>query len=185
VEVGHILLQVGDLLLCSRHLVLGGLTADGVKGLPFRDGVACGDKDLLHGAALGQGDGGGILGLGVAAALDHALDGGDLGGLGLNLAVHGFLCRKKAVQEKAAHRQDDQGDDGVPYLFPLLFFLVGRAAGTGGGSRRSGGFRDRRVLLCHFCHVWIPPKFPVNVTCHPLYHAVCGAQQQTDDNFLR
>ena len=61
-QVGHVLLQVIHLLLGGGHGILGLLAADGVERLAHGDSVAGGHQDLLHGAALGQGNGGRLLG---------------------------------------------------------------------------------------------------------------------------
>ena len=133
-------------------------SSDGIEGLPRSDRIAGGDVDLLYGAALGQRDGGGFLGFGVAAALYGALDRGDLGHGGLDLALHRVLLGEKTVQENPAHRQrrqDDQGDDGISGLFPVSLLL---SAGLLGCFGRRGGLYGRRLLLCHFSHVVFPPE---------------------------
>ena len=69
--------QLVDPELSVGHFRLGGLTVDGVQGLTCIDDLTGGDIDLLYGAALGQGNGGGFLGHCGAAAGHLALNGAD------------------------------------------------------------------------------------------------------------
>ena len=57
-----------QLLLGGGDLVLGALAVNGIERLSGGDGVSGGHKDLPHRAPGGQGDGGVLLRLGVAAA---------------------------------------------------------------------------------------------------------------------
>ena len=137
---GHLLIQVVHLGLGLGHLVLGLLAEDGVQGLARGDRVAGGDKDLLHRAAGGEGDGGGFLGLGVAAAGNLALDGAVLDGLGLDLAAGAVLLGQKAVEQKAARRQSHHnraGNNRLAHL-ALVELRLGPARRRGRGRGWSG-----------------------------------------------
>ena len=87
-EVVGLLQQSFHLVVQVVQLVLGLLAADGVQGLAGGDLVPRCHKDLLHHAPGGEGDGGGLLGRGVAASADLALDGAEGDGRGLDLAVY-------------------------------------------------------------------------------------------------
>ena len=154
-QVGHILSQVLQLFLCAGDLVLSGLAEDGVEGIAGHDGLTGGDEDLLHRAALGQGDGGGLLGPGGAAARDLGLDGADIGGLGEDLTHLLAAVVQKSVKEDAAHGQsgqDDEQDNGIANFLPAALTLHrlfrGRGSGGGGGLGHGGvGFSHDEFLL--------------------------------------
>ena len=158
-QVGHVLLQIGEGLAGVVHLVLGGLAVDGVEGLARRHRVAASHQHLLHGAALGQGDGRRLLGLGGAAAGHGALDAADGGGLGVNFPQVAAAGIQKAVQGKAAaqtyrcgHGQGDQPLGHFLLLRPLLFqrgLALGRSRSGSRGLGLDGG---------HLCHSKYPPS---------------------------
>ena len=163
-QVGHVLLQIGEGLAGVVHLVLGGLAVDGVEGLPRRHRVAPGHQHLLHRAALGQGDGRRLLGLGGAAAGHGALDAADGGGLGVNFPQVAAAGIQKAVQGKAAaqtyrcgHGQGDQPLGHFLLLRPLLFqrgLALGRSRSGSRGLGLDGG---------HLCHSKYPPSTVLHI----------------------
>ena len=149
-QVLHVLLQGFHLLTGGGHLFLGSLTINGVQGLTGGDHVAGGDKDLLNGAAGGQGDGRRLLGLGVALTGGGAGDGAEVGHSGLHLGIHRVFVGEKAHQEEQTHcrqKHDYTQDDKVfGRAHPALFHGgLGRVLGRGG--LRNSNFCHDMILL--------------------------------------
>ena len=147
-EVVGLLQQVLHLRIQVVQLILGLLAADGVQGLTGSNRIARVHKHLFHRTAGGEGNGGGLLGHGVAAAGDLALDGAEGHRGGLNLAVYLLLFVQKPIEEHTAHGQSRHHDQGNYHVS----CLSGVALLGGEFFLWSRGLLARAGLLLRYLH---------------------------------